>query len=107
MDTNTQEAEMIEPLADRIVVRPIERAATSPGGLHIPDVAKDRPQRGEVVAVGRGKAREDGGFVPPEVHVGDTVVYGKFSGTEVDVDSEALLVLKEGDVLAVVARKGA
>ena len=89
------------PLADRVVVKALEEAEQMRGGLYIPDTAKEKPQQGEVVAVGPGKF-EDGKRVEMELKVGDKVLYGKYSGTEVTVDNEQYLILRETDVLAVI-----
>ena len=92
----------IAPLADRIVVKPLEDTETMRGGLYIPDTAKEKPQQGEVVAVGPGKMTDDGKRIAPEVKEGDKVLYGKYSGTEVTVADEQYLILRESDVLAIV-----
>jgi chaperonin GroES len=92
----------IQPLADRIVVRPLEDTETMRGGLYIPDTAKEKPQQGEVVAVGPGKITDEGKRIAPEVKEGDRVLYGKYSGTEVTVADEQYLILRESDVLAIV-----
>jgi chaperonin GroES len=92
----------ISPLADRIVVKPLEDTETMRGGLYIPDTAKEKPQQGEVVAVGPGKMTDDGKRITPEVKEGDKVLYGKYSGTEVTVADEQYLILRESDVLAIV-----
>lgn len=94
-------AEKIQPLADRIVVKPLEEAEQMRGGLFIPDTAKEKPQQGEIVAVGPGKVSEGGERVAPEVSVGDKVLYGKYSGTEVTVEGNEYLILRESDVLAI------
>jgi chaperonin GroES len=91
----------VKPLADRVVVKAMEDAEQMRGGLYIPDTAKEKPQEGEVVAVGPGKF-EDGKRVDMELKVGDKVLYGKYSGTEVTVDNEQYLILRESDVLAIV-----
>ena len=91
----------VNPLADRVVVKALEEAESMRGGLYIPDTAKEKPQQGEIIAVGPGKY-EDGKLVPMGVKVGDKVLYGKYSGTEVTIDGEQLLILRESDVLAVV-----
>ena len=91
------------PLEDRIVVRTAEAEETTVSGLVIPDTAKEKPQQGEVVAAGPGKFDEKGGTrIPMDVKVGDKVLYGKYSGTEVTIDGEQLLILRESDVLAIV-----
>jgi len=92
----------IQPLADRIVVKPLEDTETMRGGLYIPDTAKEKPQQGEVIAVGPGKMTDDGKRIAPEVKEGDRVLYGKYSGTEVSVGEEQYLILRESDVLAIV-----
>jgi chaperonin GroES len=92
----------VKPLADRVVVKPLEEAEQMRGGLYIPDTAKEKPQQGEIVAVGAGKVTEDGKRIELEVKVGDKVLYGKYSGTEVTLDNEQYLILREADVLAII-----
>jgi chaperonin GroES len=92
----------VKPLADRVVIRALEESEQMRGGLYIPDTAKEKPQQGEVIAVGPGKFDEKGSRVPMDVKVGDKVLYGKYSGTEVTIDGEQLLILRESDVLAIV-----
>jgi chaperonin GroES len=92
----------IRPLADRVVVKALEETEQMRGGLYIPDTAKEKPQQGEVVAVGPGKMTDDGKRIEPEVKAGDKVLYGKYSGTEVTVKDEQYLILREADVLAVI-----
>jgi chaperonin GroES len=91
----------VKPLADRVVVKALEESEQMRGGLYIPDTAKEKPQQGEVMAVGPGRV-EDGKRVEMELKVGDKVLYGKYSGTEVTVENEQYLILRESDVLAVV-----
>ena len=91
----------VKPLADRVVVKALEDTEQMRGGLYIPDTAKEKPQQGEVMAVGPGKV-EDGKRIDMELKVGDRVLYGKYSGTEVTVDNEQYLILRESDVLAIV-----
>ncbi|MBM3907542.1 MAG: co-chaperone GroES [Gemmatimonadetes bacterium] len=91
----------VAPLADRVVIKAIEEAEQMRGGLYIPDTAKEKPQQGEIIAVGPGRY-EDGKLIPMGVKVGDKVLYGKYSGTEVTVDGENYLILRESDVLAVI-----
>ncbi|MBI4545215.1 MAG: co-chaperone GroES [Gemmatimonadetes bacterium] len=98
----TASATQIRPLADRVVVKPLEETEQMKGGLYIPDTAKEKPQQGEVTAVGPGKMTDDGKRIPPEVKEGDRVLYGKYSGTEVTVGDEQYLILRESDVLAVI-----
>ncbi len=95
-------AEKIRPLADRVVVKALDESEQMRGGLYIPDTAKEKPQQGEIVAVGPGKLSEQGERLEPEVSVGDTVLYGKYSGTDVTVDGEEFLILREADVLAII-----
>ncbi len=92
----------IQPLADRVVVKPLEETETMRGGLYIPDTAKEKPQQGEIIAVGPGKLSDDGKRIPPDVKVGQRVLYGKYSGTEVRVGDEEYLILRESDILAVI-----
>ena len=92
----------VKPLSDRVVVRALEETEQMRGGLYIPDTAKEKPQQGEIVAVGPGKYDENGKRVPMDVKAGDKVLYGKYSGTEVTVEGEQLLILRESDVLAVI-----
>ena len=93
----------IKPLQDRIVVKRNESNTTTKGGIIIPDSAKDKPIEGKVIAVGAGKALKDGKVRPVDVKVGDTVLFGKYSGTEIKVDGEEVVILREDDVLAVTA----
>ena len=99
----TLNAAAVKPLADRVVVRALEETEQMRGGLYIPDTAKEKPQQGEIVAVGPGKYDENGKRVPMDVKAGDKVLYGKYSGTEVTVGGEQLLILRESDVLAVLS----
>ena len=92
----------VQPLADRIVVKPLEDTEQMRGGLYIPDTAKEKPQQGEVIAVGPGKMTEEGKRIPAELSVGDRILYGKYSGTEVTVAEEQYLILREADVLAII-----
>jgi chaperonin GroES len=101
MAAKTAAASKVAPLADRVVVKATEETEQMRGGLYIPDTAKEKPQQGEVIAVGPGRT-EDGKRVPMEVKAGDKVLYGKYSGTEVTIEGEQLLILRESDILAVV-----
>jgi chaperonin GroES len=101
MATKTAAGAKVSPLADRVVVKPLEEAEQMRGGLYIPDTAKEKPQQGEILAVGPGRY-EDGKRIPPDVKVGDKVLYGKYSGTEVTLDGDQVLILRESDVLAVI-----
>ena len=98
----TKTSTSVAPLADRVVVRALEETEQMRGGLFIPDTAKEKPMQGEVIAVGPGRFEKDK-RVPMELKVGDKVLYGKYSGTEVTIDNEQLLILREADVLAVVS----
>lgn len=100
MATKNAVAINVGPLADRVVVRSLESNEQTRGGLFIPDTAKEKPQEGEILAVGPGRY-DDGKRVPMEVKVGDKVLFGKYSGTEVVIDGESLLILRENDVLAI------
>ena len=91
----------ISPMADRIVIEPMEETEEMRGGLYIPDTAKEKPQQGTVVAVGPGRLNDDGVRIPMEVKTGDRVLYGKYAGTEVKLEGDDYLIVKEGDVLAV------
>ncbi len=93
----------IKPLADRVVVKPLEETEEMKGGLYIPDTAKEKPQQGEVVAVGPGRVSDEGKRIDVELTVGDRIIYGKYSGTEVTVGDDEVLILRESDVLAVVS----
>ncbi len=90
----------IKPLADRVIVQAME-AETMKGGIIIPDTAKEKPQQGKIMAVGPGRVSDDGTRVKPEVKKGDVVLYGKYSGTEVTVSGDEYLILREGDILAI------
>ena len=95
------------PLHDRILIKRIEEKETVKGGIIIPDTAKEKPQEGEVVAVGNGKMTEDGKVVPLDVKAGDRILFGTYSGTEIKIDSKEYLILKEEEVLGVVEGKAA
>jgi len=92
----------IRPLHDRVVIKRMEEERTSPGGIVIPDSATEKPIKGEVIAVGKGKILENGNTQPLDVKVGDKVLFGKYSGTEVKLDSDELVVMKEDDIMAVI-----
>ena len=98
----TASAVNIKPLADRVVVKPLEESEEMRGGLYIPDTAKEKPQQGEIIAVGPGRVSDEGKRIEMELKQGDKVLYGKYSGTEVTVSGEQYLILRESDVLAVV-----
>ncbi len=90
----------VTPLADRVVVKPISREEVTKGGIVLPDTAKEKPQEGEVVAVGAGRVGDDGKRIPMEVAVGDTVIYAKYAGTEWKYEDEEYLILRESDIQA-------
>ena len=92
----------IRPLHDRVILKRMEEETTSPGGIVIPDSATEKPVRGEVMAIGNGKRLDSGEVVPLDVKVGDTVLFGKYSGTEVKVNGEDLLVMREEDIMGVI-----
>jgi chaperonin GroES len=90
----------LEPLADRLVVKPIEREEVTKSGIVLPDTARERPQEGEVIAVGPGRVSDDGKRIAMDVKVGDRVVYTKYGGTEIKIEEEELVILRESDILA-------
>jgi chaperonin GroES len=94
----------LKPLGDRLVVEPTERESTTASGLVLPETAKEKPQEGEVIAVGPGRRDDDGKRIEMDVKVGDIVLYAKYGGTEVKIDDKKLLILKESDVLAIVEK---
>ncbi|MBI2836384.1 MAG: co-chaperone GroES [Chloroflexi bacterium] len=93
-------ASKLEPLADRLVVKPIEKEEKTKGGIILPDTAKEKPQEGEIVAIGPGRLSEDGKRIAMDVKVGDIVLYARYGGTEIKIDSEDLIILRESDILA-------
>ena len=95
----------IRPLHDRVIVKRLEEERTSPGGIVIPDTAAEKPVQGKIIAVGKGKILENGEVRPLDVKVGDKILFGKYGGTEVKVDGEELLVMREEDVMAVIEGK--
>lgn len=92
----------VKPLEDRILLKPMEAEAKTSGGIIIPDAAKEKPQKGEVVATGPGKTTDKGQKIELSLKKGDTVLYGKYSGTEITIDGEDYLIIRESDVLAVI-----
>jgi chaperonin GroES len=92
---------VLRPLADRVVVKPIQAEEKTKGGIVLPDTAKDKPQEGEVIAVGPGRVLDNGTKLAPEVKVGDRVIYSKYSGSEVKIEGEEYLIVRESDILAV------
>ena len=101
---NTEVKTMIKPLADRVVVEPIEEEVTTKGGIVLPDTAKEKPQKGKVIAVGSGKLLENGERVPLEVKEGDVVVFAKYGGTEIEIEGTEYIILSERDLLAVIEK---
>ena len=99
---STEIATKIQPLADRVVVKALEEEEQMRGGLYIPDTAKEKPQQGQIIAIGPGKLSDEGARIEPDVKVGQKVLYGKYSGTEVNVDGDEFLILRESDILAVI-----
>ena len=91
----------LEPLGDRVVIRPSKREEVSKGGILLPDTAKEKPQEGEVIAVGPGKVTDEGTRIAMDVKVGDTVIYAKYAGTEYKVDDEELIIVRESDIFAI------
>ena len=90
----------LQPLADRLVIKPIEREDVTKGGIVLPDTAKEKPQEGKVLAAGPGRMSEDGKRIAMDVKVGDIVIYAKYGGTEIKIDDEELIILRESDILA-------
>ncbi len=90
----------LQPLADRLVVKPVEREEVTKSGIVLPDTARERPQEGEVLAVGPGRLSEDGKRIAMDVKVGDIVIYAKYGGTEIKIEEEELIILRESDILA-------
>lgn len=92
----------LKPLADRVVAQPLEEEDKTPGGIILPDTAKEKPQRGKIIAAGPGKLDEKGQRIKMEVKKGDVVLYGKYSGTEIKIDGKEYLILRESDILAII-----
>ncbi|MEN3014305.1 MAG: co-chaperone GroES [Endomicrobiia bacterium] len=92
----------VKPLGDRVLVKPLEEKEVKKGNIIIPDTAKEKPQQGEVIAVGKGKITEDGKLLPMDVKVGDKVLYGKYSGTEIKIDGQEYLILHQDDILGII-----
>ena len=95
----------IRPLQDRVIVRRLEEEEKTKGGIIIPDTAKEKPQEGKVIAVGKGKMTEDGKLIPLDVKVGDRILFGKYSGTEIKIEGEEHLIMREEDILGVIEGK--
>ena len=94
----------IRPLQDRVIVKRIDEEAKSKGGIFIPDTAKEKPQEGKIVAVGKGKAGDDGKITPLDVKVNDRILFGKYSGTEINFDGEEHLIMREEDILGIIEK---
>lgn len=90
----------VQPLADRVVVLPSEKEEVTKSGIYLPDTAREKPQEGKVIAVGPGRLSEDGKRIAMDIKVGDTVIYAKYGGTELKIDDEELIILRESDILA-------
>jgi chaperonin GroES len=95
----------LKPLGSRVVVEPVEQEEVTAGGIVLPETAKEKPQKGTVLALGPGDRDDDGDYIPMDVKVGDMVLYAKYSGTEIKVDGKKLLILRESDILAIVENK--
>ena len=102
--TATQTKVRIRPLHDRVIVKRIEEGDQKVGGIIIPDTAKEKPQQGEVIAVGKGKVEKDGKVIPLDVKPGDTVLFGKYSGQEIKLDGEEYLIMREEEILGIVEK---
>jgi len=96
----------LEPLGDRLVVKPIAKEEVTKSGIVLPDTAKEKPQEGEVLAVGPGRLTDDGQRLPLDIKVGDIVIYAKYGGSEIKIDNEELIILREADVLAKKVKRG-
>jgi chaperonin GroES len=94
----------IRPLQDRVIVKRIAEEAKTKGGIIIPDTAKEKPMEGLVISVGKGKTADDGKLIKPDVKAGDRILFGKYSGTEVKVDGEELLIMREDDILGIIEK---
>lgn len=94
----------LKPLADRVVAKPLEEEDKTPGGIILPDTAKEKPQKGKIIAAGPGKLDEKGERIKMEVKKGDVVLYGKYAGTEIKIDGQEYLILRESDILAIVGK---
>jgi chaperonin GroES len=90
----------LQPLADRVLVKPMEKEGKTKSGIYLPDTAKEKPQEGEIMAIGPGKMTDEGKRIPMDLKVGDRVIYAKYGGTEIKVDDEELMILRESDILA-------
>ncbi len=100
MSAKAKGSSKLEPLGDRVVIKPAKREEVTKGGILLPDTAKEKPQDGEVIAVGPGKMTDDGKRIPTDLKVGDVVVYAKYAGSEYKVDDEEFIIVRESDILA-------
>jgi chaperonin GroES len=100
MSAKAKATSKLEPLGDRVVIKPAKREEVSKGGIVLPDTAKEKPQDGEVIAVGPGKMTDDGKRIPMDLKVGDVVIYAKYAGSEYKVDDEEFIIIRESDILA-------
>jgi chaperonin GroES len=91
----------LNPMADRVIVKPIQKEEMTKSGIYLPDTAKEKPQEGEIVAVGPGKVNDDGKIIPMNVKVGDRVIYSKYGGSEIKIDDVEMIILRESDILAI------
>ncbi len=92
----------VNPLSDRVLVKPVQKVEKTKGGIYLPDTAKEKPQEGEIIATGPGKVNEEGKTIPLEVRVGDKVIYTKYGGSEIKIDDEEMVILHESDILAII-----
>jgi chaperonin GroES len=92
---------MLKPLGEHVLVRPLSKEEKTEGGIYLPDTAKEKPQEGEVIAVGQGRMLDNGTRVPPEVKAGDKVIYAKYGGSEIKIGEEEYLIMRENDILAI------
>jgi chaperonin GroES len=104
MATKSAAAVKVTPLADRVVVKPLEETEQMRGGLYIPDTAKEKPQQGKVIAVGKGKVEKDGKVTPLDVKEGDTILFGKYSGQEIKMEGEEYLIMRDEEILGVITK---
>lgn len=95
----------LRPLADRVLIKPVEREEMTKSGIVLPDTAKEKPQEGEVIAVGKGKSNDEGKVFPLDVKAGDHVLFGKYSGTEIKIDGEDFLIMREEEILGILNKK--
>ena len=95
----------LQPLADRVLVKPMEKEEKTKSGIYLPDTAKEKPQEGEIMAVGPGKMTDEGKRIPMDVKVGDIIIYTKYGGSEIKIDDEELIIMRESDILAKKTKK--